>query len=130
MNDDGVKRGCVMVMRHGERQDYFDKDRGINWTATAERPFDPPLTTGGIGQAKKAGKRVQELLKQFGKPSLSAAFTSPLKRCGETISNVLSSISELQREQQQQEDEVPLKIETGALHAVSAALVKCVCLAL
>ena len=46
-------KGAIFVMRHGEREDYSCRDRGENWTKSAARPFDPPLTPNGMIQGEK-----------------------------------------------------------------------------
>ena len=43
---------AVFLARHGERHDYELKKQGVNWTSTAERPWDPPLTANGERQGE------------------------------------------------------------------------------
>ena len=81
----------LVVIRHGERLDYTTRDSGGNWTATASRPFDPPLTPHGIDQAKNAGLRIAELCTEHNLPAPTQAYSSPLRRCGETLSNAIKN---------------------------------------
>ncbi|GMH85034.1 hypothetical protein TrVE_jg5130 [Triparma verrucosa] len=74
-------------MRHGERVDYVNKAAGINWTSSAERPWDTPLTETGCDQGSAAGTRISEILREAGLEQPSAVYSSPMRRCGETISH-------------------------------------------
>ena len=42
----------LFVARHAARVDYAERDGGGNWTAKAERPWDPPLTAEGARQGE------------------------------------------------------------------------------
>ena len=46
---------ALFLARHGQRHDYEQKRQGVNWTATAERPWDPPLTAHGEEQGALLG---------------------------------------------------------------------------
>jgi len=48
----------VVVVRHGERVDHVDSE----WTSTASRPYDAPLTDKGVSQAQDTGPRLKALL--------------------------------------------------------------------
>ena len=82
--------GAFIILRHGERLDYITRDSGGNWQATAERPFDTPLTKTGREQGRLAGARIKELLESHSLPLPTSAFTSPMLRCVETLSAVLT----------------------------------------
>ena len=56
--------GTLVIMRHGERVDYVNKAAGINWTSSAERPWDTPLTETGCDQGSDAGTRISEILRE------------------------------------------------------------------
>ncbi|PSQ85633.1 MAG: histidine phosphatase family protein [Bacteroidetes bacterium QH_2_63_10] len=47
----------IWLARHANRQDFVDPD----WAKTADRPHDPALSTDGMGQARKLGRRVGTL---------------------------------------------------------------------
>ena len=75
----------VVVARHGERLDYMSRDElGVNWTAQADRPYDPPLTEHGKEQALKLGQHLAGELERLGIPPITAIYTSPFLRCLET----------------------------------------------
>jgi len=74
----------VVVARHGERLDYVSRDAGFNWTAQADRPYDPPLTEHGKDQALKLGMHLASELKRLGVPPVSSIYTSPFLRCRQT----------------------------------------------
>ena len=75
----------VVVARHGERLDYVSRDDlGVNWTAEADRPYDPPLTEHGKAQAEKLGQHLARELERLGIPPISFMYTSPFLRCRET----------------------------------------------
>ena len=83
--------GTFAILRHGERLDYIMREAGTPWTPTAERPFDTPLTETGREQGRLAGMRIKELLEEKQLPLPTAAFTSPMLRCAETLSAVLTN---------------------------------------
>ena len=75
----------LIVARHGERHDYVTRDSGGNWTKSAARPWDPPLTDPhGLQQARTLGKHVVAELKRLQLPPLSQLYSSPLLRCRQT----------------------------------------------
>lgn len=47
----------IWLARHANRQDFVDPD----WTKTADRPHDPGLSTDGVQQARKLGRRIGTL---------------------------------------------------------------------
>lgn len=80
---------CLVVMRHGERLDYTTRDAGGNWQASAARPWDPPLTAHGVEQARLAGERIEALCAEHDLLPPKHFYSSPLKRCAETLSGTL-----------------------------------------
>ena len=83
----------VVVVRHGERQDYVDRDNGGNWIEqnVDQRPWDPPLTTNGLAQAKQLGSELPSILKKHGLPGVKAVYSSPFLRCRQTAMGILAS---------------------------------------
>eukprot|EP01048_Picozoa_sp_COSAG05_P016767 COSAG05_NODE_2202_length_3405_cov_29.546884_2_plen_258_part_00 len=51
--------GAVLITRHAERVDYATRLKGGNWQASAERPWDTPITAGGVLQAEALGKATE-----------------------------------------------------------------------
>jgi broad specificity phosphatase PhoE len=79
----------VIVVRHGERKDYVMRDSGENWLATAQRPWDPPLTyPNGFDQAKDLGLYLAEFLEKHKLPPISAFYSSPFLRCRQTAHGI------------------------------------------
>ncbi len=74
----------VIVARHGERLDYVTRDNGGNWVATAERPFDTPLTTHGEQQGFKLGIQLATETKRLGIPPVTEIYASPFLRTRQT----------------------------------------------
>jgi len=77
-------RRTVFIARHGERVDYQWAAADKNWQAQAERPWDSPMTDGGILQAKALGRAVERHRKTLKLPPVYKVFTSPLLRCAQT----------------------------------------------
>ena len=67
----------VWLARHADRQDFADP----RWAATADRPFDPPLSALGRRQA-------QALARRLAREPLAHLFSSPFLRCVETTSPI------------------------------------------
>jgi broad specificity phosphatase PhoE len=44
----------IFLARHGNRQDFVDPD----WLASADEPYDPPLSADGVDQARSLGVRL------------------------------------------------------------------------
>ena len=76
----------MVVVRHGERLDYVLRDQGQNWVAEnwGNRPWDPPLTTNGLEQAKALGQHLPTQLTKLQLPPLSRVYSSPFLRCRQT----------------------------------------------
>ena len=75
---------AVCVARHGAREDYACKSRGVNWQEQAERPWDPPLTEGGVMQGAALGSGVKDHLTRLGRRKITRIISSPLLRCLQT----------------------------------------------
>lgn len=75
----------VVVMRHGDRVDYIDP----LWTASATRPWDPPLIDAGKARAFRTGWRIR---KEIGIP-IHRVFVSPFLRCLQTASGAVMALS-------------------------------------
>ncbi|XP_022975437.1 ubiquitin-associated and SH3 domain-containing protein A-like [Cucurbita maxima] len=76
----------VVVMRHGDRFDNFER----SWTATASRPWDPPLYKDGLVRAFDTGRSFLDLL---GFP-FHGVFVSPFLRCVQTAAQVIEALSD------------------------------------
>jgi len=75
----------IVVARHAERLDYDMRDnKGQNWTSTAARPFDTPVTAHGLEQGTKLGRHLRQELEKRGLPPIAAVYASPLLRCRQT----------------------------------------------
>jgi len=72
---------CVWLARHGDRQDFADP----GWAATADRPFDPPLSALGRRQARALARRLAS-------EPLAHLFSSPFLRCVETTSPIADAL--------------------------------------
>ena len=53
--------GAVLITRHAERVDYDTRQKGGNWQASAERPWDTPITDAGALQAAALGRAIATL---------------------------------------------------------------------
>ncbi len=72
---------CVWLARHADRQDFADP----HWAATADRPFDPPLSARGRRQARALARRLA-------REPLAHLFSSPFLRCVETTSPIADAL--------------------------------------
>jgi broad specificity phosphatase PhoE len=76
---------AICLARHGAREDYAYKSRGENWQLTHdERPWDPPLTAGGVQQGLALGVGLQAHCQRLGLPPVTRVLSSPLLRCVQT----------------------------------------------
>lgn len=57
----GKQPSAIIIVRHGTRLDQTDK----NWRATAEHPYDPPLSYGGWIQCQTLGARIDKELQSL-----------------------------------------------------------------
>ncbi|XP_042055994.1 uncharacterized protein LOC121800490 [Salvia splendens] len=77
-------RQNVVVMRHGDRLDNV----APLWSASAPRPWDPPLADDGHLRAYAAGDKLNKHL-SF---PIHRVFVSPFLRCLQTASGVVSAL--------------------------------------
>ena len=87
-------KGILVAARHGEREDYIQRDAGENWIPTAERPWDPPLSAAGHRQVRELGRRVARSLAEQGLPPVSVVYASPLLRCCQTAAGAILGLEE------------------------------------
>lgn len=80
----------VWIARHGNRLDFVNPD----WFLTAERPYDPPLSDGGIIQAQQLGQRLK-------RENIAHIFASPFLRTVQTANEVAAAL------------DLPIKVESG-----------------
>lgn len=86
------KRTCVVLLRHGDREDYrasqAGEGKGREWVSNATRPWDPKLAPNGQQQSNAAAKQLKDVLGTAGIRQPTKIFTSPLVRCVETANVV------------------------------------------
>eukprot|EP00928_Gymnodinium_smaydae_P021717 TRINITY_DN18505_c0_g1_i1.p1 TRINITY_DN18505_c0_g1~~TRINITY_DN18505_c0_g1_i1.p1 ORF type:complete len:278 (+),score=37.22 TRINITY_DN18505_c0_g1_i1:45-836(+) len=84
------KRTCVILIRHGQREDFAasSEGRGAEWVAHAKRPWDPHLAETGEEQARAAASRLMLELCSLGLSAPAHVFTSPMACCVDTASIV------------------------------------------
>ena len=76
---------AVCLARHGAREDYACKKRGVNWQLENDkRPWDPPLTAGGVQQGAALGVGLKAHCARLGLPPVTRVVCSPLLRCIQT----------------------------------------------
>ena len=80
----------VWIARHGNRFDFVKPE----WFNTAERRYDPPLSTDGLLQADKIGKRLQW-------ENIHHIFASPFLRTIQTAHQIANIL------------DLPIKLEAG-----------------
>ena len=80
----------IYIIRHGFRLDHEDR----SWKATAERPFDAPLSETGHLQARKTGVALKEA-------GITAIYSSPLRRAVQTATHVANKL------------DLPIHLENG-----------------
>ncbi|KAL0547700.1 hypothetical protein IC582_012124 [Cucumis melo] len=74
----------LVVLRHADRLDFSDH----SWTATADRPWDPPLMEDGFVRAFNSGRAI---LNDLGSP-IHRIFVSPFLRCLQTAAQVVAAV--------------------------------------
>jgi broad specificity phosphatase PhoE len=113
---DTMKRRVVVVVRHGERLDYVMRDAGQNWVASAFRPWDPPLTTDGMEQAKSLGKALPQILEQHKlPPKVKSIYSSPFLRCRQTALGIAESITS----DDDDDSNTKVKVELGLAESIN-----------
>lgn len=80
----------IWFSRHGNRLDFISAE----WLATAERPYDSPLSPDGVIQARELGRRLA-------REKIDHLFSSPFLRALETAAQVAEVIDR------------PIRIEAG-----------------
>lgn len=80
----------VFLARHGNRQDFVDP----TWHSTADEPYDPPLSSDGVEQARRLGQRLRN-------EGISAIVSSPFLRTVQTAHHANLALN------------VPIYIEPG-----------------
>lgn len=77
----------IFFLRHGARLDQFNPE----WHLTSPTPYDPPLTTKGISQARQTGLAIQNSLPASSSKRI-ILHTSPFLRCIQTALTLASAI--------------------------------------
>ncbi|KAL6847717.1 hypothetical protein ACP4OV_022505 [Aristida adscensionis] len=80
----------VVVMRHGDRLDHAEP----MWPANKARPWDPPLTDGGLLRAWTVGKRIRAAAAADGW-ALHRVLVSPFLRCRQTAAQAVAALCAL-----------------------------------
>ncbi|CAH8304701.1 unnamed protein product [Eruca vesicaria subsp. sativa] len=102
----------VFVMRHGDRRDNFDP----LWTATAARPWDPPLFQNGMVRAFKTGQSIERF-------SIHRIFVSPFLRCIQTASQVVAALSTLKDLPSIDKSKLKVTIEYGLCEMMNSVAI-------
>lgn len=90
----------LIIIRHAERIDdhripggFASNGRSttnsnLDWRLDTvpgrQRPWDPPLSLGGVEQSEAFGRLLPHLIEEFKLPPLGAVYASPVVRCVET----------------------------------------------
>ena len=83
----------VLIARHAERVDYAVRNaEGRSWQASAQRPWDTPITDAGVLQANALGRAIARHSAALGLPPLTRIFCSPLLRCVQTAAAALDAL--------------------------------------
>ncbi|HXK60896.1 MAG TPA: histidine phosphatase family protein [Acidobacteriota bacterium] len=72
----------IWLTRHGSRQDFVDP----NWSKTAQRVHDPPLSDEGVVQARQLADRLS-------REAIGRLFSSPFLRCIQTAEAVAARLN-------------------------------------
>ena len=91
----------IYFARHGERIDWIDE----TWKETAERRFDPPLSSYGLQQADELGKYIATL-----QPRITHIYTSPYLR---TVQTALQVAKQLNKNISSINDRTKIRVEPG-----------------
>lgn len=82
----------LYIVRHGLRLDH----ENTSWKATAERPFDPPLSPNGFQQAQQTGQYLRQ-------HAITAVYASPLIRAMQTATGIVEHL------------DLPIRVEPGLI---------------
>mmetsp|Transcript_6266 Transcript_6266/g.7291 ORF Transcript_6266/g.7291 Transcript_6266/m.7291 type:complete len:299 (+) Transcript_6266:64-960(+) len=90
---DTSRSQTLFIVRHGDRWDYSHPE----WSSTAARPGDPPLSSLGHRQARDVGRYLDEV---FARENIHARditlLSSPFLRCIQTSNELLSEFHKTQ----------------------------------
>jgi broad specificity phosphatase PhoE len=76
---------AIILMRHAEREDRAQEQKGLDWISTAPRPQDPELSDEGFQQARLAGQQMKEI-------GITKILSSPMIRTVQTSNTVADQI--------------------------------------
>lgn len=91
------EKTVIYLTRHGYREDWINTE----WKKTAALPFDPPLSDGGLMQAKELGIALAPA-------KVKKIFSSPYYRCIQTANEVANACALID-----DEEKVPICLENG-----------------
>ena len=115
MSSCSTHEGCLIAARHGEREDYVQRDNGGNWIPTTQRPWDPPLSAAGHEQVRALGRRVARRLRENMLPPVTAVYSSPLLRCCQTAAGAIIGLEE---DGAAAADALKIRIEPGIVESL------------
>ena len=87
-----MRQQVVFIARHAEREDYATLNRGGNWTAGADEPWNTPLTAKGVEQAHALGRAIRRHSAAWGLPPVTRVLSSPLLRCVQTAAGAMTAM--------------------------------------
>ena len=83
----------IVLVRHAERVDYAEKALGRNWMATADEPWNTPITHLGKEQATALGQAIRRHCEEAAIPLPTRALSSPMFRCVQTARAALDGMA-------------------------------------
>ena len=87
-------KGCIIVVRHGERLDYATRFSGSNWVSNNDNPYNPPLTNNGWKQSYQCGQCLsQKFIPDHNLKAISHIYSSPLSRCIQTATGIKNGLN-------------------------------------
>jgi len=119
------KRTIVIVARHGERLDYYlrDKPDDSNFIPTADRPWDPPLSERGRLQGRALGTYLATITPELGLGNVSGVYSSPLIRCCQTAAEAIvgynNHIKKAVGGSNTKNDDVYVQVEPGVVESMN-----------
>ena len=126
----------LIIIRHAERIDDHripggfasncpennDLDWRLDTDPGRQRPWDPPLSLGGLEQSEAFGRLLPHLIEEFKLPPLGAVYASPVVRCVETgLAAMQAHDTELLKMKDQRDREEASRSEPGNNAQSSAA---------